>query len=124
VVNPEPLCSRPRTENVWVRAPQAESGLRRTTIELRSAFEPSCVVSVAGLALPSQYVVTLSSLALVATKVCTNPDAVIGLPRARLLPGPELPFRVTVSLFADWLPAASFARTKYETDVLAGWLSV
>ncbi|WP_255512804.1 hypothetical protein [Kribbella sp. VKM Ac-2568] len=44
--------------------------------------------------------------------MCTNPDAVIGLPSARLLPGPVLPARVTVLLFGDWLPTASFARTK------------
>jgi hypothetical protein len=54
VVNPEALCSRPRIEKVCVRGPQAESGLSRITIELRSALEPSWVVSVAGLASPSQ----------------------------------------------------------------------
>ena len=54
VVNPDALCSRPRIENVWVRLPHALSGLSRITIELMSAFEPSWVVSVAGLALPSQ----------------------------------------------------------------------
>jgi hypothetical protein len=56
-------------------------------------------------------VAVLLSLALVATKVCTNEEAVIGLPTARFCPV-LLPARVTELLFADWFPAASLARTK------------
>jgi hypothetical protein len=51
--------------------------------------------------------------------VCTCPDAVIGLPTARFTPA-LVPVRVTVLLLADWLPAASRARTKYVTVALAG----
>jgi hypothetical protein len=50
------------------------------------------------------------SFALPATNVNSVDDAVIGLPRARFVPA-WVPLRVTVVLFADWLPAASLART-------------
>ena len=62
-------------------------------------------------------------MAFVATKVNCAEDAVIGLPSARFVPD-CVPVRVTVALFGDWLPAASFARTKYDTVVPSGWLSV
>src|SRR5262245_7793709 len=103
VANVELLCSRPRIDSVCVRGPHAGSGFSRSTMELTTAFAPSWTVSVLGNApgAPSQYVVTLSSLALAATKVCTVDDAVIGLPTARLLPWP-VPVRVTELLFADW----------------------
>src|SRR5690349_13793889 len=47
VVDEEP-CSRPRTDRVWVRVPQAGSGLRATTTEDRSAFAPRWTVTVLG----------------------------------------------------------------------------
>src|SRR6266545_6735624 len=96
-----------------VRRPQIGSGLSRSTTEFTTALEPRLTVSRFGklLLAPSQYVVTLSSLALVSTKLNTCPLAVIGLPTARLVPPPPPP-RVTVLLFGDWLPAASLARTK------------
>ena len=56
-------------------------------------------------------VVTLSSLAFVATNVCTTDDPTIGLPTARFDPGPVVPVRVTELLLPDALPAASRART-------------
>ena len=37
---------------------------------------------------------------------------------------PVSPVRVTVLLLPDWFPAASLARTKYDTVALAGWVSV
>jgi hypothetical protein len=37
---------------------------------------------------------------------------------------PPDPVRVTVLLLVDWFPAASFARTKYDTVALPGWVSV
>ena len=37
---------------------------------------------------------------------------------------PVWPVRVTVFEFADWLPAASCARTKYVTVAVSGWVSV
>ncbi len=50
-------------------------------------------------------------------------EALIGLPTAMFEP-PPVPVRVTELLAADWLPAASFARTKYVTWAEAGWVSV
>ena len=64
------------------------------------------------------------SLALAGTKVKTEPEAVSVLPRARLVPWVGPPGRVTVLLLDDWLPAASRARTWYETEVPSGWVSV
>ncbi len=64
------------------------------------------------------------SVAFAATKVKTLELAVTGLPPARLVPPVLVPVRITVLLAADWLPAASFAFTKYETVALSGRLSV
>ena len=126
LVNPDADCSRPRTWNVWVRAPHAGSGLSFTTTALMAALAPSATVSVLGYApgAPSQYVATSLSTALAAANTCTIDDAVAGLPTARLVPPVLLPVRVTVLLFADTFPAASRARTWYETVALSGWLSV
>ena len=66
----------------------------------------------------------LLSTAFSATKVKTEEDAATGLPTARLEAAPVLPFLVTVLLLPDVLPAASLARTKYETVALADWVSV
>lgn len=64
------------------------------------------------------------SLAFSATNVWTTDEAVIGLPTARFEADPLLPLRVTVLLSPDVLPAASLARTTYETVVPADWVSV
>jgi hypothetical protein len=90
VVNADPLCSRPRTENVWVRGPQALSGFSFTTTDCSVALAPSRTVRSAGCPPPSQYVAVLVSLALAATNVNTVDDASIGLPAARLSPEPAV----------------------------------
>lgn len=66
----------------------------------------------------------LLSFAFSATKVKTEEDAVIGLPTARFVAVPGVPFLVTVLLFTETFPAASLARTKYETVAPADWVSV
>jgi len=69
VANVDELCSRPWTENVCCRVAQMLSGFSLTRTCWIVALAPSFTVRLAGYALPSQYVVTLSSLALVATNV-------------------------------------------------------
>ena len=55
VVKPDALCSRPRTANVWVRVPQAVSGLSLTTTELSAGVRAERDGQRApGSALPSQ----------------------------------------------------------------------
>src|SRR5882724_9829230 len=124
VVKVEELCSRPSTAMVWVRVDQIGSGFSATTTEDRSAFAPSCTVAWAGKVAPSKYVVRSPSLALVTAKVNVLGVPVIGLPSARFVVGPPVPLRVTVLLAADWLPAASFATTKYITVAVSGWASL
>src|SRR5258708_6114930 len=64
-------------------------------------FAPRLTVSVLGYALgaPSQYVVTLPSFALVATKVCWTDEAVMDLPCARFEPGAAVAVGVGVDVW-------------------------
>src|SRR5690606_6252404 len=87
VVNAEPPSWRPSTSMVWVRRAQIGSGSSLSTTEVRSASPPRETVSVSGYAWPSQYVRTSPSLAFCATYVWVCEEALIGLPRARSMPG-------------------------------------
>jgi hypothetical protein len=53
VVNPVAPCARPSTSMVWLRGPQAASGLSLTTTAETVASVPNCTVRVLGTA-PSQ----------------------------------------------------------------------